>query len=96
MRFIFVHGGFHAAWCWDHTIAELRDLGHDGDDLGGNFDADVGEMLGYLKFDDEGAMTFADFEGAWKYFYRRLARWFRAEKSATTAFVTAVQCRRRC
>ena len=24
MRFVFVHGGFHAAWCWDRTIAELR------------------------------------------------------------------------
>jgi hypothetical protein len=23
MRFVFVHGGFHAAWCWDRTIAEL-------------------------------------------------------------------------
>lgn len=30
MRFVFVHGGFHAAWCWEHTIAELRKLGHDG------------------------------------------------------------------
>jgi pimeloyl-ACP methyl ester carboxylesterase len=140
MRFIFVHGGFHAAWCWDHTIAELKRLGHDGvavdlpghgalvdeestlanrrdaivaalqpgdvlvghsgggfdatlaadaapehvshivylaaalpregrtypeamamrddgDELGEDFDADVGEMLGYLKFDDAGAMT---------------------------------------
>lgn len=26
-------------------------------------------MLSYLKFDDDGAMTFADFDGAWKYFY---------------------------
>ena len=24
MRFVFVHGGFHAAWCWDRTIAELQ------------------------------------------------------------------------
>ena len=30
MRFVFVHGGFHAAWCWDQTIAELAKLGHDG------------------------------------------------------------------
>ncbi len=30
MRFVFVHGAFHAAWCWDNTIAELRQLGHDG------------------------------------------------------------------
>ena len=30
MRFVFVHGGFHAAWCWQHTIAELQSLGHDG------------------------------------------------------------------
>ena len=36
-------------------------------------------MLGYLKFDDDGAMTFADFDGAWKYFYHdcdeATARW---------------------
>src|SRR6516164_1837156 len=30
MRFVFVHGGFHAAWCWERTIAELRALGHEG------------------------------------------------------------------
>ena len=29
MRFVFVHGGFHAAWCWERTIAELATLGHD-------------------------------------------------------------------
>ncbi|MGV9800347.1 alpha/beta fold hydrolase [Mycobacterium sp. NPDC003449] len=165
MRFVFVHGGFHAAWCWERTIAELRALGHDavavdlpghgarvaeestlanrraaivaamrpGDVLvghsGGGFDAtlaadaapglvrhivylaaalpregrtypeamamrsaengpveldddfdgDVGEMLGYLNFDDDGAMTFADFDGAWRYFYHdcdeATARW---------------------
>lgn len=159
MRFVFVHGGFHAAWCWDRTVAALADLGHDaiavdlpghgtrvdeestlanrreavaaalqhGDVLvghsGGGFDAtlgadaapdkvahvvylaaalpregrtypeamtmsnnedgevsgDVGEMLGYLHFDEDGAMTFADFEGAWKYFYHdcdeATARW---------------------
>ena len=162
MRFVFVHGGFHAAWCWERTIAELRQLGHDGvavdlpghgalvdeestlanrrdeivaavapgdilvghsgggfdatlaadavpehvshitylaaalpregrtypeamamrddgDDLGDDFDADVGEMLSYLTFDDDGAMTFADFDGAWKYFYHdcdeATARW---------------------
>ncbi|MCW2630940.1 alpha/beta hydrolase family protein [Mycobacterium sp.] len=148
MRFVFVHGGFHAAWCWSHTIAELAKLGHDGvavdlpghgahvdeestlanrrdaivsvlqpgDVLvghsGGGFDAtlaadaaadlsatsptwrprcparaaptqrrcrcgipkegeldaDVGDMLAYLHFDDDGAMWFADFDGAWKYF----------------------------
>lgn len=162
MRFVFVHGGFHAAWCWDRTIAELEALGHEGvavdlpghgtrldeestlanrrdaivsalqpgsvlvghsgggfdatlaayarpdlvahvvylaaalprenrtypeamamrdagEDLGGEFDADVGDMLSYLAFYDEGAMTFADFEGAWKYFYHdcdeETARW---------------------
>ena len=163
MRFVFVHGGFHAAWCWDRTIAELRALGHDavavdlpghgalidqestlanrrdailatigdekcvlvghsgggfdatlaadarpdlvshiiylaaalpregrtypeamamrdtGEELGDDFEADVGEMLGYLKFDDDGAMWFADFDGAWKYFYHDCdeptARW---------------------
>jgi pimeloyl-ACP methyl ester carboxylesterase len=30
MRFVFVHGGFHAGWCWAHTIAELEGLGHQG------------------------------------------------------------------
>ncbi len=149
MRFVFVHGGFHAAWCWDQTITELDSLGHSGvavdlpghgarldeestlanrrqaivdvlqpgdvlvghsgggfdatlaadaapekvghivylaaalpregrtypeamamrDNEDGEFDADAGEMLGYLNFDSDGAMTFADFEGAWKYFY---------------------------
>jgi pimeloyl-ACP methyl ester carboxylesterase len=146
MRFVFVHGGFHAAWCWERTIAELEALGHVGvavdlpghgarvdeestlanrrdaivaeltpgdvlvghsgggfdatlaadaapdrishivylaaalpregrtypeamamrDSEDGEFEADVGEMLGYLKFDDDGAMWFADFDGAWK------------------------------
>ena len=168
MRFVLVHGGFHAAWCWERTIAELTSLGHDavavdlpgpgarideestldnrrdtivaalqaGDEksvlvghsgggfdatlaadarpdlvahicylaaalpregrtypeamamrdddsgpveLDGEFDGDVGEMLGYLRFDESGAMTFADFEGAWKYFYHdcdeATARW---------------------
>lgn len=159
MRFVLVHGGFHAAWCWTRAIDELRALGHDavavdlpghgsrvdeestlanrreavatviesGDVVvghsGGGFDAtlgvdsvpdmvshviylaaalpregrsyteamtmtnaedgdldgDVGEMLSYLHFDESGAMTFADFEGAWKYFYHDCdeptARW---------------------
>ncbi|QRY50906.1 alpha/beta fold hydrolase [Mycolicibacterium septicum] len=162
MRFVFVHGGFHAAWCWERTVAELQSLGHDGvavdlpghgarvaeestlanrraaivqvmqpgdvlvghsgggfdatlaadaapelvghivylaaalpregrtypesmamrsaeDELGGEFDGDVGEMLGYLHFDEEGAMHFADFDGAWRYFYHdcdeATARW---------------------
>lgn len=162
MHFVLVHGGFHAAWCWERTIVELQDLGHDavavdlpghgarvgqestlanrrdailatmGDDRsvlvghsGGGFDAtlaadarpdlvshivylaaalpregrtypeamamrdddaledgfdgDVGEMLSYLHFDEDGAMTFADFDGAWKYFYHdcdeATARW---------------------
>jgi len=149
MRFVFVHGGFHAGWCWERTIGELRELGHDGvavdlpghgvrideestlanrrqaivdvlesgdvlvghsgggfdmtlaadaapelvrhitylaaalpregrtypeamamrDHEDGDFDADTGEMLGYLRFDDDGAMWFADFDGARKYFY---------------------------
>lgn len=30
MRFVFVHGGFHAAWCWSRTIAELEKIGHSG------------------------------------------------------------------
>lgn len=162
MRFVFVHGGFHAAWCWERTIAALARLGHDAvavdlpghgarvdeestlanrraaivdamragdvlvghsgggfdatlaadaapelvshivylaaalpregrtypeamamrsaeDQLGGGFDGDVGEMLGYLRFNDDGAMTFADFEGARRYFYHdcdeATARW---------------------
>ncbi|MGE5361699.1 MAG: alpha/beta fold hydrolase [Bacteroidales bacterium] len=159
MRFVFVHGGFHAAWCWSRTIPELERLGHDAvavdlpghgarvdqestlvnrrdaivsalqagdvlvghsgggfdatlaadaatnlvshivylaaalpregrtypeamamrDSEDGEFDADVGDMLGYLNFSDDGAMTFADFEGAWKYFYHdcdeQTARW---------------------
>lgn len=161
MRFVFVHGGFHAAWCWERVLAELGSLGHDGiavdlpghgalvdqestlanrrdaiasvlqpgdvlvghsgggfdatlaadaapelvghitylaaalpregrtypeamamrDDaeLDDGFDADVGEMLGYLSFDDTGAMMFADFDGARKYFYHdcdeATARW---------------------
>lgn len=45
----------------------------------GEFDGDVGEMLAYLDFSDDGAMSFAEFEGAWKYFYHdcdeRTARW---------------------
>jgi pimeloyl-ACP methyl ester carboxylesterase len=165
VRFVFVHGGFHAAWCWERTITELEALGHDAvavdlpghgerideestlanrrdaivavmqergavdnvlvghsgggfdatlaadarpdlvrhivylaaalpregrtypeamamrdsDEELGDFDADVGEMLSYLHFDEDGAMTFADFEGAWKYFYHdcdeATARW---------------------
>lgn len=161
MRFLFVHGGFHAAWCWERTIDALAELGHQGvavdlpghgvlvaqestlanrrdailaalqpgdvlvghsgggfdmtlaadaapdrvahlvylaaalpregrtypeamamrDDreLGAGFDADVGEMLSYLSFGEDGSMTFADFEGAWKYFYHdcdeQTARW---------------------
>ncbi|HSA39845.1 MAG TPA: alpha/beta fold hydrolase, partial [Mycobacterium sp.] len=30
MRFVLVHGGFHAGWCWERTIAALEDLGHQG------------------------------------------------------------------
>lgn len=41
--------------------------------------ADPTEMLGYLDFADDGAMTFASFEGAWKFFYHdcdeATARW---------------------
>jgi pimeloyl-ACP methyl ester carboxylesterase len=161
VRFVFVHGGFHAAWCWNRVITELESLGHegiavdlpghgalvdqestlanrreaivsvlapgdvlvghsgggfdatlaadaapekvshitylaaalpregrtypeamamrDGTDLDEGFDADVGEMLAYLNFDEAGAMTFTDFEGARKYFYHdcdeATARW---------------------
>ena len=61
------------------TYPEAMAMRDDGDDLGDEFDADVGEMLGYLTFDDDGAMTFADFDGAWKYFYHdcdeATARW---------------------
>jgi pimeloyl-ACP methyl ester carboxylesterase len=162
VRFVFVHGGFHAGWCWERTIAELDRMGHESvavdlpghgarvddslaewtiprrrdailevvrpgdvlvghsgggfdatvaadaavDDVShivylaaalpregrsypeamamrnnedGQFDGDVGEMLSYLHFDDSGAMTFADFQGAWRYFYHDCdeptARW---------------------
>ncbi|MEU2348888.1 alpha/beta fold hydrolase [Modestobacter sp. NPDC049651] len=27
-RFLFVHGAFHGAWCWDDVIAALRAQGH--------------------------------------------------------------------
>jgi pimeloyl-ACP methyl ester carboxylesterase len=30
MRFVFVHGGFHAAWCWERTIDELHAMDHVG------------------------------------------------------------------
>lgn len=149
MRFVFVHGGFHAAWCWERTMAELERTGHSaiaidlpghgarlgeestlanrreavaevlqpGDVLvghsGGGFDATLGadsapdlvrhitflaaalpregrsytdamtmgsdgaeffdtaagDMLSYLHFADDGAMTFADIDGARQYFY---------------------------
>lgn len=159
MRFVLVHGGFHAAWCWQRAIAELNHLGHDAvavdipghgtrlheestlakrrdaivgvlragdvlvghsgggfditlaadaasdlvahiiylaaalpregrtypeamamrDSEDGSFDADVGEMLSHLHFDEDGAMSFATFESAWKYFYHdcdeQTARW---------------------
>ena len=61
------------------TYPEAMAMRDAGDDLGDEFDGDVGEMLSYLKFDDDGAMTFADFDGAWKYFYHdcdeETARW---------------------
>lgn len=149
MRFVFVHGGFHAGWCWSRTIAELEKLGHegiavdlpghgtrlgdestlagrraaitsvlqDGDALvghsGGGFDATLAadaapglvshiaylaaglpregrsyteamtmggegaeffdtaaaDMLSHLHFADDGAMTFANLDGARQYFY---------------------------
>lgn len=159
MRFVLVHGGFHAAWCWNDTIDQLNQVGHeaiavdlpghgsrieeestlanrreaiasvirDGDVVvghsGGGFDAtlgvdavpelvshviylaaalpregrsyteamtmtnaedgelngDVGNMLSYLHFDEDGAMTFANFDDAWRYFYHDCdeptARW---------------------
>ena len=43
----------------DPEAMAMRDS---SDELGDEFDGDVGEMLSYLKFDDDGAMTFADFE----------------------------------
>jgi len=42
-------------------------------------DYDVTGMLQYLRFDDDGSMSFADFEGAWQFFYHdcdeATARW---------------------
>ncbi len=29
MRFVLIHGGFHGAWCWNRTIPELENLGHE-------------------------------------------------------------------
>jgi pimeloyl-ACP methyl ester carboxylesterase len=149
MRFVFVHGGFHAGWCWSHTVAELEKIGHTGIAIdlpghgtrldeestltnrrkavaavlqpgdvlvghsGGGFDATLGadsapelvshivylaaalpregrsytdamtmgsegaeffdtaaaDMLSHLHFADDGAMTFADIDGARQYFY---------------------------
>ena len=149
MRFVLVHGGFHAAWCWSRTIPELERLGHDaiavdlpghGDRLseestldnrraaivsvlqpddvlvghsgggfdatlaadaatemvshivylaaalpregrsypeamtmrnaeGGAFDGDAGKMLDYLDFSEDGAMRFAELQGAREYFW---------------------------
>ena len=61
------------------TYPEAMAMRDADDDSASEFDADVGEMLGYLKFDDDGAMWFADFDGAWKYFYHdcdeATARW---------------------
>lgn len=166
MRFVLVHGGFHAGWCWSRTIDELNRLGHDavavdlpghgaraGEDAtmssraeavsqairpgdvvvghsGGGFDAslgvnavpdlvshviflaaglpregrsypeamtmrnvedgdmdgDVGQMLSHLSFDDDGAMRFAEFDGAWQYFCHdcdeATARWAFAQMDA--------------
>ena len=42
-------------------------------------DYDVTGMLQYLRFDEDGSMSFADFEGAWQFFYHdcdeATARW---------------------
>ncbi|MDF2584414.1 MAG: putative esterase EstC [Mycobacterium sp.] len=61
------------------TYPEAMAMRDDGRQLGEDFDADVGEMLSYLSFDEDGAMTFADFEGARRYFYHdcdeQTARW---------------------
>ncbi|HYY00474.1 MAG TPA: alpha/beta fold hydrolase, partial [Mycobacterium sp.] len=159
MRFVLVHGGFHASWCWGRTIPELERLGHSavavdlpghggrlneestlanrsaaivsvlqhGDVLvghsGGGFDAtlaadaatdlvghvvylaaalpregrsypeamtmrnsedgeidgDAGEMLKYLHFSEDGAMSFVELQAAWEYFWHdcdeQTARW---------------------
>jgi pimeloyl-ACP methyl ester carboxylesterase len=29
VRFLLVHGAFHAGWCWERVIPELNSLGHD-------------------------------------------------------------------
>lgn len=61
------------------TYPEAMVMRNADDVPSGEFDADAGEMLGYLKFDDDGAMWFADFDGAWQYFYHDCdedtARW---------------------
>jgi pimeloyl-ACP methyl ester carboxylesterase len=39
-RFLFVHGAFHGAWCWEGTVAALRARGHEAEavDLPGSGD----------------------------------------------------------
>jgi pimeloyl-ACP methyl ester carboxylesterase len=56
-------------------------------------DYDVGNMLQHLRIDDDGAMSFADFEGAWRYFYHdcdeTTARWAFAQLTPEIAGDTA-------
>jgi len=58
------------------TIPEAMIMREDGSMAD---DFDVTGMLQHLHFDNDGAMTFADFEGAWKFFYHDCdeptARW---------------------
>lgn len=56
-------------------------------------DYDVGKMLQYLRINDDGSMAFADFEGAWAYFYHdcdeATARWAFEQLTPETAGDTA-------
>jgi pimeloyl-ACP methyl ester carboxylesterase len=58
------------------TMPESNALHEDGTK---DENLDVTGMLGYLRFDDDGSMSFADFHGAWEFFYHdcdeQTARW---------------------
>ena len=66
MRFVLIHGGFHGAWCWERTIAELEQLGHEAmanrNAEDGRFEADPVGMFRHLQKADNGGMEFGDFD----------------------------------
>jgi pimeloyl-ACP methyl ester carboxylesterase len=54
MRFVFVHGAFHGAWCWERVIAEVTRLGHRGlaVDLPDHSAAGIDTVLDVIEPDD--------------------------------------------